>query len=141
MSRHIHIHVHSTRDSQIKTTGVAKYAGILYCAKGRYLLVRRSKASKAYGGYWAFPGGHMEQGETPEQAAIRECFEEIGTGPTGKLQSLGVVDGFETFLCHIESPFQPTLNHEHSDYVWAGLDLPKPMHPSALKVLYHLPPV
>lgn len=29
-------------------------------------------------GLWAFPGGHFEGGESPKEAAIRECFEESG---------------------------------------------------------------
>ena len=29
-------------------------------------------------GYWEFPGGKIKSGETPEQAAIRECLEETG---------------------------------------------------------------
>lgn len=31
-----------------------------------------------YGGHWAFPKGHVEQGETEEQTAIREVREETG---------------------------------------------------------------
>lgn len=143
MSRHIHIHLHSTRDSQKRVTGLAKYAGILYCAGGKYLLVRRSAGSRTQAGKWAFPGGHIEAGETPMQAAVRECFEEIGTAPSVSLRSLGVLDDFETFVHHVTEPFTPTLNDEHDDHVWAPSDrLPSPMHPSALKVLnrHWIPP-
>jgi 8-oxo-dGTP diphosphatase len=31
-----------------------------------------------YPGYWAFFGGHVEAGETPKEAVVREIFEEIG---------------------------------------------------------------
>jgi 8-oxo-dGTP pyrophosphatase MutT (NUDIX family) len=31
-----------------------------------------------WGGYWYLPGGRIEAGETPEDAAQREVFEEIG---------------------------------------------------------------
>jgi 8-oxo-dGTP pyrophosphatase MutT (NUDIX family) len=40
---------------------------------------------------WSLPKGHIEEGETPEQAAIREVAEE--TGITSEItQSLGVID-------------------------------------------------
>jgi 8-oxo-dGTP pyrophosphatase MutT (NUDIX family) len=40
---------------------------------------------------WCLPKGHLENGETPEQAAVREIAEE--TGITGRvIDSLGVID-------------------------------------------------
>jgi len=44
---------------------------------GRYL-VRRRPEGQAMAGYWEFPGGKCEPGESPEEATARECLEEIG---------------------------------------------------------------
>jgi len=43
---------------------------------GRMLLMRRRGSHGA--GTWACPGGHVEQPETPEETAARECREELG---------------------------------------------------------------
>jgi 8-oxo-dGTP diphosphatase len=51
--------------------------GILMDAHGRYLLTSRPPG-KAYAGYWEFPGGKLESGESVEQALRRELQEEIG---------------------------------------------------------------
>jgi mutator protein MutT len=44
---------------------------------GMFLIGRRDEGT-ALAGYWEFPGGKLESGETPEAAAVRECLEETG---------------------------------------------------------------
>lgn len=51
--------------------------GVLLRANGDFLLTSRP-AGKVYEGYWEFPGGKLETGETVEQALRRELQEEIG---------------------------------------------------------------
>ncbi|UUZ59363.1 NUDIX hydrolase [Nocardioides sp. B-3] len=45
---------------------------------GRVLLGHRHPRRRIYPDCWDLVGGHVEAGETPEQAVIRECGEELG---------------------------------------------------------------
>ncbi len=58
-----------------KTVDVA--VGVLIRPDGAFLLTTRP-AGKVYEGYWEFPGGKLEAGESVEQALRRELSEEIG---------------------------------------------------------------
>jgi 8-oxo-dGTP diphosphatase len=51
--------------------------GVLIDAQGRFLLTSRPPG-KVYAGYWEFPGGKLEAGESVEEALRRELIEEIG---------------------------------------------------------------
>jgi len=51
--------------------------GVLVRADGAFLLTSRPEG-KAYAGYWEFPGGKLEAGETIQEALRRELQEEIG---------------------------------------------------------------
>ena len=48
-------------------------------ADDRILLARRP-AGKSMAGLWEFPGGKLQEGETPEAALIRELREELAIG-------------------------------------------------------------
>ena len=47
------------------------------------VLVRRRRADEWLPGVWEFPGGKVDPGETPEQAAAREVMEEMEVDATG----------------------------------------------------------
>ena len=47
----------------------------------RVVLTRRSGGMRSHRGEVAFPGGRVDDGETPDQAALREAHEEIGLPP------------------------------------------------------------
>lgn len=58
---------------------VATAAGVILEIGGRILLLPRVKEPKR--GFLALPGGFVEPGERAEDAALRECREEIGWAP------------------------------------------------------------
>ena len=54
-------------------------AAVILRPDGQVLLAQRPPG-KAYAGYWEFPGGKLEPGETPRHALDRELSEELGLG-------------------------------------------------------------
>lgn len=59
------------------------------------LLTRRAADLRAHAGQWALPGGRIDAGESPEQAALRELHEEVGLDlPAGAV--LGRLDDYVT---------------------------------------------
>ncbi len=60
-----------------KTKPVEVAAAVLQCPDGSFLLAQRPP-NKIWPGYWEFPGGKIELGETPRHALVRELREELG---------------------------------------------------------------
>jgi 8-oxo-dGTP diphosphatase len=58
-------------------TPVDVAVGVLIRPDGRFLLTSRPEG-KVYAGYWEFPGGKVEPGESIEAALRRELHEELG---------------------------------------------------------------
>lgn len=73
------------------------------------LLTRRSLRLRSHAGQWALPGGRIDEGETPERAALRELHEEVGLA-LGTDAILGRLDDYPTRSGYAISPI----------VVWAG---------------------
>lgn len=68
---------HAPRQGGVNRPVVDVAVGVLIRENGSFLLTSRP-AGKVYSGYWEFPGGKLEAGETVAQALKRELHEEIG---------------------------------------------------------------
>ena len=66
-----------TREGGVDRPVVEVAVGVLLRPDGQFLLTSRPPG-KVYEGYWEFPGGKLEAGETVEAALRRELQEEIG---------------------------------------------------------------
>ena len=65
------------REGGAERPAVDVAVGVLMQADGQFLLTSRPEG-KVYAGYWEFPGGKLEAGETVEEALRRELQEELG---------------------------------------------------------------
>ena len=111
-----------------------KSCGVVLFNSGKVLLLRHSSISSRGGGHWDFPKGHMDDGETEIQTALRELEEETGIVHTN------IIDGFRDTITYIFSREQKQigkevvfflattkeskviLSHEHIDYSWLDFD-------------------
>lgn len=115
----------------------ATAAGIAYISENnKFLLLKRGDTGD-FPGHWAFPGGRIELGESPFDAAWRELQEETGCDePETLCSSVAITTGkFVTIVCK-NREFEPRLNDESNGYAWVSIDdLPSPMHPGVLEVI------
>ena len=99
-------------------------AFIVYTDGEKILWMRRTKDNS-----WGFPGGHVEEGESPIEGAIRESREETAYVPRTGLTEIYVDGDVHLFHCN-DGEFEPNLNDEHDAFVWAPIDdAPEPLFP------------
>ena len=79
------------------------------------LFTRRAENLAAHSGQIAFPGGALEEGESLEEAVMREAEEEVGIPPR-HVELIGRLDDLITHTGFLVAPFAGVI-HEPVEYV------------------------
>jgi len=93
-----------------------------------FLLTRRAEGLRNHGGQWALPGGRLDSGETPVDAALRELSEEVGLH-LDPGQVLGSLDDYPTRSGFCITPV----------VVWCPAELRLVPNPSEVAAVYRVP--
>ena len=100
-------------------------ANVILVKNGKILLLLRSDKSRWMPGAYGPPGGHLDPGESPKQAAVRETYEESGiTVKSSDLELLvqRTKHDFGMIYYYITDKFVGNgvaLSHEHKGFSWA----------------------
>lgn len=91
-------------------TPVEVAVGVLIDPDGNFLLTSRPEG-KVYAGYWEFPGGKVEPGESIEDALRRELHEELGI-------TIGAAEPWKVEM--VDYPHALVRLHFCKVYRWSG---------------------
>ena len=111
------------RASAVAVTVAVRPAGEPY-----FLLTRRSATLRAHARQWALPGGRMDDGETAEQAALRELDEELGL----RLEPSAVLGRLDDYPTRSGFVITPVV-------VWAGAEPVPVPHPAEVESVHEIP--
>lgn len=92
-----------------------------------FLLTRRTRRLSSHGGQFALPGGRMDEGETPTEAALRELHEEVGLH-LGPEHVLGILDDYPTRSGYLITPV----------VLWGGADPPLDLNPREVAAVHYI---
>ncbi len=97
--------------------------------KNGCFFIQRRHDDDLWGGLWEFPGGKVEQGETPESAVVREIAEETEWQLASSCHFKTVVHYFTRyrvtlhgFLATLAPDSSAPVLHAASDYAWVPVD-------------------
>ena len=95
-----------------------------------FILTRRASKLKDHPGQWALPGGALDSGETPEEAALRELREEVSLS-LGPDAVLGRLDDYPTRSGFVIRPI----------VLWGGPGVDLEANPDEVAHVYRVPVV
>ncbi len=100
----------------------------MWSGNAALLLTRRSQQLTNHPGQWALPGGRLDEGETPEETALREMAEEVGLTVAAE-RVLGRLDDFVTRSGFVITPV----------VVWAGRAERTSANPGEVASVHRIP--
>ena len=106
--------------------GLARPAA--WSERAALILTRRASHLRKHAGQWALPGGRIDDGETPEAAALRELVEEVGLA-LGPDAVLGRLDDYSTRSGFVITPV----------VVWAGAARDLRPNPDEVASIHRIP--
>ncbi|WP_313182518.1 (deoxy)nucleoside triphosphate pyrophosphohydrolase [Sphingobacterium siyangense] len=96
--------------------------GIIF--KDDLVLICRRKPEKSLGGYWEFPGGKVEDGESNEESLLRELIEELNLKVKIKQHFFDTVHQYDngaieliSFICETENIASESTDHDQLEWV------------------------
>jgi 8-oxo-dGTP diphosphatase len=128
------LYYHLLQDARAK--GISKIAvdPIILDSKGKILIIQRAAYKKFKPNAWCLPGGKVEDGETIEQALIRETKEELNLDVVKIIHNTKIIWDFEVqpgeilrmYYFIVKTKGEITLNHESQNYAFISKeDIPK----------------
>ena len=117
----------SPRNTMVKSPKIIRVTAAIIESDDKILIAQRKSEDDIFGGLWEFPGGKIENGETPEECMARELMEEleikveVGTLITSNKHRYpnGI---FELLVYRVQHIYGNFILNDHDEIKWVTLD-------------------
>ena len=117
----------SSVNTMVKSLKIIRVTAAIIESENKILIAQRKAKDNLFGGLWEFPGGKIEDGETPEECMARELKEEleieveVGTLITSNKHRYpnGI---FELLVYKVEHISGNFVLNDHNEVKWITID-------------------
>ena len=117
----------SPRNTMVKSPKIIRVTAAIIESDDKILIAQRKSEDDIFGGLWEFPGGKIEDGETPEECMARELKEELDIEvEVGELITSNkhkYPHGyFELIAYRVKYISGEIVLNDHDDFKWVTID-------------------